>query len=134
MITDASSTSISASGRKTLNNIEMVPIGANEASTIVDKYLEAYNTFHPMNGFKFEVAGKEVNAPFATAGTKRSFRITGYTQNFAYRYTPEGLDFYKEYELEEVKFKFLKFVEPGGAYPLGYFTNDAETVKLIPGS
>lgn len=134
LVTKASSDSIVMEGRKSYNRIVMVPIKSSEVSTIVSSHRAAVAKFHPLGNYKFEVGTESIPATFATAATKRALLIAGNTKPYSYRYTPTGLDFYTEYDVNGVKFRELKYVEPTGTYTKGYFTNDAGTIKLVPQS
>ncbi|ERJ61164.1 DUF4302 domain-containing protein [Sphingobacterium paucimobilis] len=132
LVTKVSSDSVVLEARRSYNKVVLLPIKSSEAGTILNAYRAAVAKFHPMGGYKFEVGTESINATFATAATKRALLIAGTSAPFAYRYTPTGLDFYTEYDIKGVKFKELKYVEPGGSYTKGYFTNEAGTVKLVP--
>jgi len=134
LVVKATKDSIILEGRKTLNKIVMVPIPPSEAATIQQSYKDAVAKFHSFGSFVFEIGEDKISAPFFSPITKRSIRPEGTTENYAYRYTPKGLEFYKEYELKGIRFSELKYVEPTGAYNKGYFTNEAETIKLVPQS
>lgn len=132
LVSKASADSVVLIGRKTNNKIVMLPISTSNASTIVQTYRDAVVKYHPLGTYHFEVGTETINATFVNTFTKRSLRIAGSTVIHAYRYVPEGLEFYKEYEVGGVKFKELKYVDPVGTYTKGYFTNDAGTIKLVP--
>ncbi|WP_312187205.1 DUF4302 domain-containing protein [Sphingobacterium sp.] len=134
LVTKASADSIVMEGRKSYNKVVLLPIKSTEASTIVASYRTAVAKFHAFSNYKFEVGTESIAATFATAATKRALLIAGNTKPFAYRYTPTGLDFYSEYDINGVKFRELKYVESTGTYTKGYFTNDAGTIKLVPQS
>jgi hypothetical protein len=134
LVTKASADSIVMEGRKSYNKVVMVPIKSSEASTIIATYRAALTKFHAFSNYKFEVGTESFAATFSTAATKRALLIAGNTKPYAYRYTPTGLEFYTEYEVNGVKFRELMYVEPTGAYTKGYFTNDAGTIKLGPQS
>lgn len=132
LVLKATADSVILEGRRSYNRLVMTPISASEESTIVASYKAAVAKFHALGGYKFEVGTESIPATIVTALTKRSLKISTLTTNIAYRYTPSGLDFYKEYEVGGIKFKALKYVEPTGTYTKGYFTNDAGTIKLVP--
>ncbi|MDR0266259.1 MAG: DUF4302 domain-containing protein [Sphingobacterium sp.] len=134
LVTKASADSIVMEGRKSYNKVVMVPIKSSEASTIVATYRAALTKFHAFSNYKFEVGTESLAATFANTTTKRALLIAGNTKPYSYRYTPTGLEFYTEYDVNGVKFRELKYVEPTGAYTKGYFTNDAGTIKLVPQS
>ncbi|RKE49276.1 DUF4302 domain-containing protein [Sphingobacterium detergens] len=134
LVTKASGDSIVMEGRKSYNKVVFLPIKSNEASTIIASYRAAVAKFHAFSNYRFEAGTESFPATFATAATKRALLIAGNAKPYAYRYTPTGLDFYTEYDVNGVKFRELKYVEPTGAYSKGYFTNDAETIKLVPGT
>ena len=54
------------------------------------------------------------------------------TDNYSLRVTETGVDFYKEYEVNGIKFKLLTFKPATAAYPDGYYENAAGTIKLVP--
>jgi len=134
LVTKASADSIVMEGRKSYNKIVMIPIKSSETTTIVATYRSALTKFHAFSNYKFEVGTESFPATFATAATKRALLIAGNSKPYAYRYTPTGLEFYTEYDVNGVKFRELKYVEPTGSYAKGYFTNDAGTIKLVPQS
>lgn len=130
LVIKAKGDSVILEGRKSYNRIVMTPIKSSEVSTIVANHRAAVAKFHALGGYKFEVGTESIAASFVTAATKRALSASGTT--YAYRYTPTGLSFYKEYELKGVKFKELKYVDATGTYTKGYFTNEAGTIKLVP--
>ena len=132
LLSKVSVDSIILNGRKSYNNLVMTPILSSESATIVGSYREAVAKFHPFAGYNFEVGTETIQASFINSLSKRALRVAGANDIYAYRYTPEGLSFYKEYDLKGVKFKELKYIDPVGAYTKGYFTNDAGTLKLVP--
>ncbi|QQT27124.1 MULTISPECIES: DUF4302 domain-containing protein [Sphingobacterium] len=134
LVVKATADSVILEGRKTYNKIVMLPIGNSEAATIVQAHKDAVTKFHAYGAYSFEVAGKTLAATFPNTTTKRALRISGNTTNFAYRYTPTGLEFYKDYTIEGVRFKQLTYVAPTGSYTRGYFENAEKTLKLVPGS
>jgi len=134
LVTKATPDSIKLQGRKTLNTIVMTPISGADANSIVQNYKAAVAKFHPFSNYRFEVGTELLPATFPNTLVKRALRIAGVSTNFAYRYTPAGLEFYKEYEIKGVKFKFLTYEGPSAGYPRGFFTNEAKTLKLVPGA
>ena len=132
LVIKATADSVILEGRKTLNRIVMIPISSGDAGSVLQSYKDAVEKFHPLGGYSFEVGDKKISASFLNTVTKRALRPLGTIVNLGYRYVPGGLEFYKEYEIEGVKFKELKYVEPTGTYTKGYFTNDAGTIKLVP--
>ncbi|MEN5087770.1 DUF4302 domain-containing protein [Sphingobacterium faecium] len=134
LVTKVSADSVIMEGRKSYNKIVLLPIKSSEASSIIATYRSAITKFHAFSNYKFEVGAESIPAIFATAATKRALMIAGNAKPYAYRYTPTGLDFYTEYDVNGVKFRELKYVEPTGTYTKGYFTNDAGTIKLVPQS
>ncbi|WP_313269118.1 DUF4302 domain-containing protein [Sphingobacterium sp.] len=134
LVTKVTADSIVMEGRKSYNKLVMVPIKSADAATIVAAYRAAVTKFNAFSNYKFEVGTESFPATFANTTTKRALLIAGNTKPYAYRYTPTGLEFYTEYDVNGVKFRELKYVEPTGAYTKGYFTNDAGTIKLVPQS
>lgn len=134
LVTKVTADSIVMEGRKSYNKLVMVPIKSADAATIVAAYRAAVTKFNAFSNYKFEVGTESFPATFATAATKRALLIAGNSKPYAYRYTPTGLEFYTEYDVNGVKFRELKYVEPTGVYTKGYFTNDAGTIKLVPQS
>jgi len=134
LVLKASADSVILEGRKSYNNSVLTPVNPSE----ITAYKAAVAKFFPLGGYKFEIGNESIPASFANALTKRALRAsittgtTTSTTTFSYRFTPNGLSFYKEYEINGVKFKTLKYVEPTGNYNKGYFTNDAGTIKLVP--
>lgn len=134
LVTKVTADSIVMEGRKSYNKLLMVPIKSTEATTIVAAYRAAVTKFNALSNYKFEVGTESIAATFANTTTKRALLIAGNAKPYAYRYTPTGLEFYTEYDVNGVKFRELKYVEPTGVYTKGYFTNDAGTIKLVPQS
>lgn len=132
LVTKVTPDSIILEARKSYNKVVLLPVKSSEAATILGAYRAAVAKFFPLGGYKFEVGAESINAAFSNAATKRALLIAGTATPFSYRFTPTGLDFYKEYEIKGVKFKELKYVEPTGTYAKGYFTNEAGTIKLVP--
>ncbi|NGM74393.1 DUF4302 domain-containing protein [Sphingobacterium sp. SGL-16] len=134
LVLKASADSVILEGRKSYNIAVLTAVNASEIAA----YKAAVTKFFPLGGYSFEVGGETIAATFANSLTKRALRATitsettSTTTTFSYRFTPNGLSFYKEYEIGGVKFKTLKYVEPTGAYIKGYFTNNEGTIKLVP--
>ena len=134
LITKAEANAVELEGRKTMNKIVMLPIAEAEANIVVEDYKKAVAKFHPLGSYRFEVGTEKINATFVNTTVKRALRAAGLSTIFAYRYTPKGLEFYKDYEIKGVKFQFLTYEAPSGDYPKGFFTNAEKTLKLVPGS
>lgn len=132
LVQKATADSVTLEGRKTYNKIIMVPV--KESDMNIQAYQDAVAKFHPFSNYTVEVGDQIFTTSFGNSSTKRALRIGTESTIYSYRYTPAGFEFYQEYEFEGIKFKALNYVEPTGNYGSGYFTDEANLLKLIPGN
>lgn len=133
IVLTATPDSVVLKGKKSGTEVVMLPLNDNEFEQQASLYREAAEQFYQFGVFKLEDAsGESLNVPYSSpirvfrnpkdnSGNEMSFRVV-----------PGGLEFYEEQQMEGVKFKTLKFVEPTSAYPYGYYTNDNTTFKIVP--
>ncbi|QDW26661.1 DUF4302 domain-containing protein [Pedobacter sp. KBS0701] len=126
LVMKATADSVILKSRKRGNNIIMVPMPANPA-TVISNYRDALDHYYSFDSFRFETATGQVPLSYGAGNNLESL-----TDNYSLRVTETGVDFYKEYEVNGIKFKLLTFKPATAAYPDGYYENAAGTIKLVP--
>ncbi|NGM64602.1 DUF4302 domain-containing protein [Sphingobacterium sp. SGR-19] len=133
IVLKATADSVVLKGKKSGTEVVMLPLSGDEFEQQGEAYQEAASQFSEFGVFKLEDAsGELLDMPYSSpirvfrnpkdnSGNEMSFRVI-----------PSGLEFYAEQEMEGVRFKTLKFVEPTTAYPYGYYTDDNTTFKIVP--
>ena len=133
IVLKATADSVVLKSKKSGTEVVMLPLKANEFDQKAEAYQEAAAQFGQFGVFKLEDAsGDLLDIPYSSP--IRIFRNPkdDSGKQMSFRVKPEGLEFYQEQEMEGVKFKTLKYVEPTSAYPYGYYTNDNTTFKIVP--
>lgn len=126
LVMKAAADSVILKGRKRGSRIVMVPMPANPA-TVIANYKNAFDRFFNFNTFKFETPTGAVPLEYGDG-----FNLVSATDSYSLRVTETGLDSYKEYEVNGIKFKELTFKPATTGYPKGYYENAAGTLKLVP--
>lgn len=140
VILDVTDKRITLKGKKTKNIIVMEAIPDDkELDGIAGQYQRASEAFKNFNTFKAETAKGEKSlvlgkaGPFWSPVSLCTFRPADNANSelLSFRVTPDGMEFYKEYELAGVKFQQLSYVPPAAGYPLGYYTNDSKAIRIV---
>lgn len=126
LVSKANADSVILKGRKRGNRIVMVPLPANPA-TVITNFRNSFNTFFNNSSFRFETTKGQTALSYGDG-----YNLVSINENYSLRVTETGVDFYKEYELDGIKFKELTFKAAVAGYPNGYYTNTAGTIKLVP--
>ncbi|TYR38052.1 DUF4302 domain-containing protein [Sphingobacterium phlebotomi] len=133
IVLKATADSVVLKSKKSGTEVVMLPLNANEFEQKAEAYQEAAAQFSQFGVFKLEDAsGDLLDIPYSSP--IRIFRNPkdDSGKQMSFRVIPSGLEFYAEQEMEGVRFKTLKYVEPTAAYPYGYYTNDNTTFKIVP--
>ena len=127
LVMKATADSVILKGRKRGNRIVMVPLPANPAAVIAN-YRTAYNRYYKStpNSYRFETAAGNVPLTIGWGNNLQSL-----ADNYSIRVTLTGVEFYKEYTVNGIKFKELIYRPPTAGYPNGFYENAAGTIKLV---
>lgn len=128
LVMKATADSVILKSRKRGNNIIMVPIPANSA-TIITNYRTAYSRFNTYTAFYFETTDGKVTELDKDEEINLLYTPT---DDYSVRVTETGVDFYKTYEVDGIKFKELTFKPASAGYPNGFYENSTATLKLVP--
>ncbi|WP_316804623.1 DUF4302 domain-containing protein [Pedobacter nototheniae] len=138
LVLSANQDSILLKGRKYGNIMKMKSVDAAQLPTIITNYKAAATTFNAFRTFKLEVNG----TAYATTSTtstvsgvvrpNRYLNVTGKSISISFIVTDTGLEFYKEYQIDGVKFSKLKYNAPNTTYAKGYYSNSSGSFKVIP--
>lgn len=140
VILDVTDKKITLKGKRSKNIIVMEAIPDDKAlDEIAGEYQNASKAFKMFNEFKVVTAKGEKKltrglfkyAWYATKVSTLQLADNANSERLSFRVIPGGLDFYKEYELEGVKFRQLSYAPPAADYPFGYYTNDSKTIKIV---
>lgn len=131
IVLKATADSVILKGKKSGNQIVMLPLSGAEFETTAAAYQEAGILFADFGVFKLENSMGEVSP---LAYNSRTFQDASDANSklLTFRVVPGGLEFYEEAEIQGVKFDKLSFVAPNVEYPLGYYADLNNTVKIIP--
>lgn len=138
LVLTASPDSIVLKGRKYGNVVKMKSVDVNQLPTIVTNYKTAAATFNAFRTFKIEVNGTAYATTATTSTVNGSVRpnrylnVTAKSMTISFIVTDTGIEFYKEYEIDGLKFSKLKYNAPDATYAKGYYSNTNNTMKLIP--
>jgi len=126
LVVKASADSVILKSRKRGNRIVMVPMPNNPA-TVITNYKNSFDRFFSNSSFMFETGAGQTELSYGDG-----YNLISDTENYSLRVTETGVDFYKEYVLDGIKFKELTFKPARAGYPDGTYENAAGTIKLIP--
>ncbi|WEK18633.1 MAG: DUF4302 domain-containing protein [Candidatus Pedobacter colombiensis] len=138
LVMSASPDSVVLKGRKYANLMKMRSVDVNQLPTIVANYKAAAATFNAFRTFKIEVNGTTYATTATTSTVNGSVRpnrylnVTAKSMTISFIVTDTGIEFYKEYEIDGLKFSKLKYNAPDATYAKGYYSNTNNTMKLIP--
>lgn len=141
VILEVTDKKITLKGKKTQNIIVMEAIPDDkDPDEIAGEYRKASEAFRAFQRFKVETAKgeKALKRGLLDVGWFDQLELSTFqlpddanSELLYFRVTPGGLEFYKEYELEGITFQQLSYVSPTAGYPLGYYTNDNKTIKIV---
>jgi hypothetical protein len=126
LVTKATADSVILKGRKRNTRIVMVPMPPNP-TTVIANYKNSFNRFFSFSSFRFETAAGQIPLTYGDG-----YNLVSSDENYSLRVTETGIEFYKEFELNKIKFKELTYKPAAAGYPNGYYANAAGTIKLVP--
>ncbi|GHE37607.1 DUF4302 domain-containing protein [Sphingobacterium griseoflavum] len=131
IVLQASADSVVLKGKKSGNRIVMLPLQGNQFEELSADYQEASRSFDDYGVFKLENQDGELSDLLYNMRTFQDVS-GGVPTLHTFRVTPNGLEFYREVELGGVRFSTLSYVQPTETYPLGYFTDSGNLIKVVP--
>ena len=138
LVLSANQDSIMLKGRKYGNLMKMKSVDAAQLPTIIANYKAGAATFNVFRTFKLEVNGTAYATTATTATINGSVRpnrylnVTAKNMTISFIVTDTGIEFYKEYQIDGVKFSKLKYNAPNATYAKGYYSNTNDSFKVIP--
>lgn len=138
LVLSANQDSIMLKGRKYGNVMKMKSVDAAQLPTIIANYKAAATTFNAFRTFKLEVNGTAYATTATTSTVSGSVRpnrylnVTAKSMTISFIVTDTGIEFYKEYQIDGIKFSKLKYNAPNATYAKGYYSNTNDSFKVIP--
>lgn len=138
LVLSANQDSIILKGRKSGNVMKMKSIQPAQLAATVANYKTANTRFNAYKAFSIEVNKLTLQTATSsatvsgTARLNRNLLVIAKNVTLKFIVTDTGLDFYQEYEIEGVKFNKLQYQIPTIQYPLGYYSNASNKLKLVP--
>lgn len=133
-IQSISDTLIVLLGKKSHNIINMRPIPSEGYDAISEKYFDASSDFDDLREAQFKLIKGNDTTALKLAPKTNTFQLAddANSELLSFRILPDGLSFFKEYELAGTKFNYLSYVAPSTEYGLGYYTDAAKSFKIVP--
>ncbi|MFD2967021.1 DUF4302 domain-containing protein [Sphingobacterium bambusae] len=133
IVLKATADSVVLKGKKSGSRILMQPLEEGQFESLSSEYQDAANSFIEFGVFKLEDASGEIH-PLVYDSKMRVFQNTKENSGelLSFRVVPGGLEFFKTYVIDGVSFDNLAFREPTDDYPYGYYTDNANTFKIMP--
>ncbi|QBQ39962.1 DUF4302 domain-containing protein [Sphingobacterium psychroaquaticum] len=131
IVLEATPEKVLLKGKKSGNEIVLLPLNGNEFDTMPSQYQDANEEFLDFGVFNLKnKAGELVPLTY----NMRTFQDASDANSklLTFRVIPGGLEFYGEAELDGVKFSSMKYVKPNAEYRYGYYTDESGAIKIVP--
>jgi hypothetical protein len=129
IVLKATADSVVLKGKKSGNEIVMLPL-QNDLEVEANAFREGAEFFNYLPAFELENTKGERTFLNQSYNTLQDLSQMG-TDLFSYRIVPNGLEFYKEHEVDGVKFSSMTFHEPTAEYPKGYLADESGKIKFV---
>ncbi|MFD2598034.1 DUF4302 domain-containing protein [Sphingobacterium corticis] len=129
IVLESTTDSITLKGKKSGNIMVMEPIRGNGEEVVI-QYRRSAAMVDAFNGYRMLLPSGKIES---LTKSERTFRLTSNANSsiMSYRPTLEGFELYSPYEIENVSFKTLKYVQPDATYPEGHFTDESGSIKIF---
>lgn len=131
IVLKATADSVVLKGKKSGNEIVMLPLSGTEFETKAVEYQEASISFAEFGVFNLENSSGEIS-PLTYSSRTFQDASDANSKLLTFRVVPGGLEFYEQADLQGAKFDKLSFTAPNGEYPLGYYSDANNSVKIVP--